>query len=418
MRVEQEVGQARGSATPSPWPAGSRTQTVFSGPFSRRLTRWAGGPRRASRRGPNRSQDRPETPGGHAPKGRARVLLKQALLDGLGPVVYHPEPRAGRFGRRLRRRLLSESLDLEPKLARDLPRAEPRASLARGLVAATRPRQWSKNLLLYFGLVFALKLFDFRLLAVATAGFLVFCAVSASVYLVNDLADLERDRLHPVKRNRPLAAGIVKPGQAVALAVVLLALAIPAAFWLRPSFGLLTVGYLALSLAYSFRLKHVVIVDVFAVAAGFVVRAAAGAVVVDVPISPWLYVCTVLAALFVGLSKRRHELVLLEGSAANHRRILEEYSPQLLDQLITVVVASTAMAYSLYTFSAENLPRNHAMMLTIPFVLYGLFRYLFLVYVRNGGGSPEEVLLKDVPFLANALLWMGSAVAVLYFFRG
>jgi len=295
-----------------------------------------------------------------------------------------------------------------------------RATLSRvlrGLLLATRPKQWTKNLLLFFGLIFALKLFDLRLAALAAAGFLVFCATSSAVYLINDVADLEKDRQHPVKRKRPLAAGIVRPGQAIALAAVLVAVAVPAAFALRPLFGLVTLGYLVLMLTYSFLLKHVVLVDVFAIAAGFVIRAAAGAIVVEVPISPWLYVCTVLAALFVGLAKRRHELVLLSSGASNHRRILEEYSPEFLDQLITIVTAATVMAYSLYTFSADNLPKNHAMMLTTPFVLYGIFRYLYLVYMKNAGGSPEEVLLKDVPFLANALLWMGAAVAVLYFFR-
>ena len=293
----------------------------------------------------------------------------------------------------------------------------PRSRVFQGLLLATRPKQWTKNLLLFFGLIFALKLFDQRLAVLAAAGFLVFCAISSAVYLINDVADVEKDRQHPVKRKRPLAAGIVQPGQAIALAAVLVAVALPVAFMLRPLFGLVTLGYLVLMLAYSFLLKHVVLIDVFAIAAGFVIRAAAGAIVVEVPISPWLYVCTVLAALFVGLAKRRHELVLLNSGASSHRRILDEYSPEFLDQLITIVTAATVMAYSLYTFSADNLPKNHAMMLTTPFVLYGIFRYLYLVYMRNAGGSPEEVLLKDVPFLANALLWMGAAVAILYFFR-
>ena len=290
-------------------------------------------------------------------------------------------------------------------------------SVARGLVRAMRPKQWPKNFLVFFGLVFALKLFDLALLAHAIAAFVVFCAVSSAVYLVNDLADIEKDRQHPVKRFRPLAAGVIRPAEAMGLAAALLALALPAAFALLPDFGLLAVVYFGLMLAYSFSLKNIVLIDVLALAGGFVLRAVAGAVVVAVPISPWLYVCTVLAALFVGLAKRRNEMTLLEGDAASHRRILQEYTPQLLDQLIMIVVAATVMAYSLYTFSADNLPKNHAMMLTIPFVLYGLFRYLYLVYVKNVGGSPEEVLLRDVPFLANAVLWMGSAVAVLYFFR-
>jgi 4-hydroxybenzoate polyprenyltransferase len=280
-----------------------------------------------------------------------------------------------------------------------------------------RPKQWTKNLLLFFGLVFALKLTDLRLVSLAVAGFVVFCAASSAIYLVNDLTDLETDRHHPVKRNRPLAAGIIAPAQVVPLVTLLLVGSVVGAFALRPEFGAVTLGYLALMIAYSFWLKHVVLIDVFSVAAGFVIRAAAGAIVVGVPISPWLYVCTVLAALFVALAKRRHELVLLNSGAARHRRILDEYSPELLDQLITVVTAATVMAYSLYTFSAENLPKNHAMMLTLPFVLYGIFRYLYLVYMRDGGGSPEEVLLKDAPFLVNAVIWMTAAVAILYVFR-
>lgn len=291
------------------------------------------------------------------------------------------------------------------------------SQVASGLIREVRPKQWTKNLLLFFGLIFALKLTDLRLLGLATAGFVVFCAASSAIYVVNDLTDLDRDRHHPVKRNRPIAAGIVTPRQAIALATVLFVGSILGAFALRPNFGAVTLGYLALNVAYSFWLKHIVLIDVFSIAAGFVIRAVAGAIVVGVPISPWLYVCTVLAALFVALAKRRHELVLLSSGAGRHRRILEEYSPELLDQMITVVTAATVMAYSLYTFSADNLPKNHAMMLTLPFVLYGIFRYLYLVYMRNGGGSPEDVLFKDAPFLANAVLWMGTAVAILYVFR-
>jgi 4-hydroxybenzoate polyprenyltransferase len=291
------------------------------------------------------------------------------------------------------------------------------AQVVRGLVREMRPKQWTKNLLLFFGLIFALKMTDARLLGLAAAGFLVFCAASSAIYVVNDLADLDRDRHHPVKRTRPIAAGIVTPTQAIALATVLLVGSILGAFALQPIFGAVTLGFLALNVAYSFWLKHVVLIDVFSIAAGFVIRAVAGAIVVGVPISPWLYVCTVLAALFVAMAKRRHELVLLSTSAGRHRRILEEYSPELLDQMITVVTAATVMAYSLYTFSADNLPKNHAMMLTVPFVLYGIFRYLYLMYMKNGGGSPEDVLLKDVPFLANAVLWMATAVAILYVFR-
>jgi 4-hydroxybenzoate polyprenyltransferase len=290
-------------------------------------------------------------------------------------------------------------------------------TIAKGLVRATRPKQWSKNLLLFLSWIFALKLSDVSLFLLATAGFAVFCAASSAVYLVNDLVDIEKDRQHPTKRKRPLAAGLIQPWHAIVLAVVLTVGSTAWAFYLGTRFGAVTVGYLVLSFAYSFLLKHLVLIDVFTLAAGFVIRAAAGAVVIAVPISPWLYVCTALASLFVGFAKRRNELMTLEADAANHRRILAEYTPQLLDQLIIIVTSATVMAYSLYTFSAENLPRNSAMMLTIPFVLYGLFRYMYIVYVRNEGGSPEEVLLRDVPFLLNVVLWLATAVVVMYYFR-
>jgi 4-hydroxybenzoate polyprenyltransferase len=289
-----------------------------------------------------------------------------------------------------------------------------RPSTVVGLIRETRPKQWSKNLLLFFGLIFALKLSDPNLVARAAAGFAVFCLASSGVYLFNDLADVERDRMHPTKKFRPLAAGVISPAQAIALGVILFVVALVAAFSLGLTFGLLTLLYIALTSAYSARLKHVVLVDAFVLAAGFVIRAAAGAVVIGVPISPWLYVCTILASLFLALGKRRSELVLLNAGAGHHRRILDEYSLPLLDQLIVVVTSAMVMAYSLYTFSAENLPIDHSMMLTLPFVLYGLFRYMYLMHQRNGGGSPEEALLGDRPLLASAVLWILSAVVILY----
>ncbi|MBI2941141.1 MAG: decaprenyl-phosphate phosphoribosyltransferase [Chloroflexi bacterium] len=303
----------------------------------------------------------------------------------------------------------------------DLERAEipttARHAPVRGLFRAARPKQWSKNVLLFFGLIFALKLTHPRLLAISVAAFVIFCAVSSAIYLINDLADVEKDRRHPIKRNRPLASGQITATEATVAAMVLLAATIPLAFSLNWKFGILVVTYIALQTGYSFALKHLVLLDVFALAAGFVIRAAAGAVVIDVPISPWLYVCTILGSLFLGLSKRRHELILLADGAAEHRRILQEYTPALLDQLIVIVTSSTVMAYSLYTFSAENLPRNHAMMATIPFVLYGTFRYLYLIHLKDAGGSPEEVLLRDRPLLINIALWLSTAVAILYLFR-
>jgi 4-hydroxybenzoate polyprenyltransferase len=287
-----------------------------------------------------------------------------------------------------------------------------------GLVRACRPKQWTKNVLLFFGLIFALKLTNLALDLRAVAGFLIFCAASSGVYLMNDLADLEKDRQHPTKRKRPLAAGQITRTEASGLAAFLFVAAFAASFALGPTFGILTVLYVVSNAAYSWQLKHLVLIDVFVLASGFVIRAAAGAVAVHVPISPWLYVCTGLAALFLGLAKRRSELVLLTDSAGSHRRILNEYSLPLLDQLTVIVTSATVMAYSLYTFSADNLPADHSMMLTIPFVLYGIFRYLYLVHQRNSGGSPEEALLGDRPLLGTAVLWLLLATAVLYIGHG
>lgn len=290
-------------------------------------------------------------------------------------------------------------------------------TVVRGLATACRPKQWTKNVLIFFGLIFALKLTDLALVERAAAGFVVFCFASSAIYLINDLADVEKDRQHPKKRKRPLPARLVTPQQVIVLAAILTVLAVGGSIALGPTFAAITATYVVLMIVYSVRLKHVVLLDVFVLAAGFVIRAAAGAVVVGVPISPWLYLCTVLASLYLGLAKRRNEIVLLSDEAGNHRRILEEYSVPLLDQLIVIVTSSTMMAYSLYTFSAENLPADHSMMLTIPFVLYGLFRYLYLVHQKGEGGSPDETILTDRPLLLCAVLWLLTATAILYWSR-
>lgn len=287
-------------------------------------------------------------------------------------------------------------------------------SLLLALIEALRPRQWSKNVLLFAGLIFAMKLGDLAAVSQAALGFVVFCAVSSAGYLFNDLADVEQDRLHPKKRGRPLASGRIRPAHAVGLGSTLLVGGLLSALLVNWRFALLVLAYVLLNVAYNAGLKHVVLVDAFALATFFVIRAVAGAVAIGVPISPWLYICTILGALFLGLTKRRHELVLLGAGAASHRQILSEYSTELLDQLITIVTASLIMAYSLYAFSAENLPRDNAMMVTVPIVLFGIFRYLYLVHRRDLGGSPEEVLLGDWPMLATGLLFGVTSVAVLY----
>ncbi len=278
-----------------------------------------------------------------------------------------------------------------------------------------RPRQWPKNGFVFAALVFDVKLFDIELLSRTVLAAVLFCLASGVVYLINDLADIEKDRQHPKKRHRPLASGQLSPTTAVIAAVAIIGGSLPLAFLLSTSLGVVLIGYLILQVAYSFALKNLVIIDVLSVAAGFVLRAVAGAVAISVTISPWLYVCTTLVALFIGFSRRRHELVLLEGEAANHRASLNEYSPYLLDHMITIVASTTVIAYSLYTFLAPNVPANHAMMLTIPFVLYGIFRYLYLIHIQNEGGSPEELFVKDKPLLLNIVLWGLTVVAILYF---
>ena len=284
------------------------------------------------------------------------------------------------------------------------------------LLVSLRPEQWTKNLLVFAGLIFGGRLLDRQEVLLAVAAFVVFCALSAAVYLINDVADREADRRHPLKRTRPIASGELPVAVAVAAAAVLGAGGLAAAFMIHRQFGTVASAYLALLLGYSMALKHIVIIDVLTIAGGFVLRAVAGAVVVLVPIGPWLLVCTTLLALFLALSKRRHELVLLGGGAIEHRPILEEYSPYLLDQMIAVVTASTLIAYSVFAISPETAERlgTTRLGLTIPFVLYGIFRYLYLVHLKRGGGSPAAMLLTDRPLLACVALWAGSVIVLMY----
>jgi 4-hydroxybenzoate polyprenyltransferase len=279
-----------------------------------------------------------------------------------------------------------------------------------------RPEQWTKNLLVFAGVVFGGRLLELRALLTALAAFAIFCVLSGAVYLFNDVADRAADQIHPLKRARPIASGQLPTKTAVIVAVVLSAIGIEAAFLIRPELALVAGAYLALLLMYSGALKHVVILDVLMIAAGFVLRAIGGAVAVDVPIGHWLLVCTTLLALFLGLSKRRHELILLAQEATDHRPILGEYSPYLLDQMIGVVTSSTLIAYTVYATSADTAARlgTSKLGLTIPFVLYGIFRYLYLVHQKRGGGSPAALLLTDGPLLTCVALWAASVVVLLY----
>ncbi len=287
--------------------------------------------------------------------------------------------------------------------------------MLKALLITMRPKQWMKNIFIFTALVFDEKLFIPYLFAKTTGAFLLFCILSGAVYILNDVVDMEKDRRHPIKRLRPLPSGRLNPAVALAAALALIAFCLPLSFLLNLQFGLIAMGYLATMSAYTFLLKNVVIIDVLTVAAGFVLRVAAGAAVVVVErFSPWLYICMTLLALFIGIGRRRHEMVILGSKADEHRQSLSEYNIRLLDEMIAIVTPSTVIAYSFYTFSAPNLPKNHAMMLTIPFVIYGLFRYLYLIHVKGEGGAPEDIVLKDKPLLIDILLWGLTVVAVLY----
>jgi 4-hydroxybenzoate polyprenyltransferase len=284
------------------------------------------------------------------------------------------------------------------------------------LVASLRPRQWTKNLLVFAGLLFSGNLLDPRLVGRSALAFFLFCLLSGGIYLINDVLDAERDRSHPQKRYRPVASGRLSAPVALAVGIGLLLGGSVAGYVLSPSFGVVAVAYAALLSAYSAGLKHLVIVDALVIAAGFVLRAMAGVVVLDLHFSHWFLLCTSLLALFLTFGKRRHELIALEGGAAEHRPILSEYSPQLLDQMIAVVTASTLMAYALYTVAPETQARlgTTLLPLTIPFVLYGIFRYLYLLYRRDLGGNPSEHLLTDRALLLDVALWGLSVIAILY----
>jgi 4-hydroxybenzoate polyprenyltransferase len=284
------------------------------------------------------------------------------------------------------------------------------------LAASLRPDQWTKNLLVFAGLLFGGRLLEGGAVLLALAAFVVFCALSGAMYLVNDIRDRDADWHHPLKQGRPIASGALSPRTAAAAAGALVLGAELGAYLVAPGLAGVAGVYVVLLLLYSIALKHVVILDVLVIAAGFVLRAVAGAVAVDVPIRPWLLACTTLLALFLALSKRRHELVLLGEGAAGHRRILEEYSPYLLDQMIAVVTASTLIAYTVFATSGETAERlgTARLGLTVPFVLYGIFRYLYLVHQKRGGGSPSAMLLTDGPLLACVALWAGTVILLMY----
>jgi 4-hydroxybenzoate polyprenyltransferase len=287
--------------------------------------------------------------------------------------------------------------------------------LVTALIKSMRPRQWTKNVFVFVPLFFDRKLTDPQSVLRALAAFILLCLMSSAVYLMNDLVDIEKDKKHPTKKHRPLPSGDLSPTVAAVAAVILAVISLAGGYLLSPTLALVLLVYLGLQVAYTLWLKNVVLVDVLVVASGFILRIAAGVAVIEVErFSPWLYVFSGFLALFLVLGKRRHELVLLGENSASHRSILSEYNIDLIDRMLGIVTTGAVVAYSLYTFLAEGLPANHAMMLTIPFVLYAIFRWLYLIHVRHEGGAPEEIVLRDRPLQVSIMLWGAVVFVALY----
>jgi len=283
------------------------------------------------------------------------------------------------------------------------------------IIQILRPKQWTKNLIIFSGLIFSENLFNQTLLIKNLLAFILFCGLSSSIYIINDIFDLESDRKHPLKCLRPLPSGEIKISHAAILATILSVSCILLSFELHLSFGVTGVIYFLSFILYSFFFKHIVILDVLIISMGFVLRAVGGALAIEVRVSSWFLICTFLLSLFLALGKRRHELVLLNNQAGEHRKILEEYSPYFLDQMISVVTPSTLLAYTIYTLSPDAISPN--LEVTVPFVIYGIFRYLYLIHQKGEGGNPELILLTDVPIIINLLLWGCTCIYIIYFFK-
>ncbi|HUN21593.1 MAG TPA: decaprenyl-phosphate phosphoribosyltransferase [Anaerolineales bacterium] len=285
------------------------------------------------------------------------------------------------------------------------------------LLRAMRPHQWHKNVLVYVPLVFDRKFTDIQLILQSTIVFLLLCFLSSSVYLLNDIADREQDKLHPKKRFRPIASGELSVTTAWVFALVLPLVVLTIGYWMNLRLGGLLTVYWLQNIAYSFKLKHVVLLDVLLIAFGFVLRVACGVAIVDVErFSPWLYMCITLGALMIGLGKRRHELMLMEAGTKGSRVVLDDYTIPFVDTLITIVATSTLVGYSIYTFTAPSLPANDSMMLTIPIAFYGLARYLYLIHVKKEGGAPDELVFRDKPLFLTVCLWGVAVLAILLSF--
>ena len=285
------------------------------------------------------------------------------------------------------------------------------------LFQSMRPTQWTKNGFILLPLLFSQKVFHYASLLKALAAVAIFCIIASAVYIINDLSDLEADRRHPEKKHRPLVSGFVSPGLAKLVAGILIFFFLSGGYYLGKSFLLILICYLVVQMLYNFWLKEIIILDVFCVSTGFFLRVIAGAVVIHVAISPWLIMCTILLAMFIALGRRRHEMMLLgSAEAGRHRKVLSEYKPYLLDQMIGVITASTLLSYMLYCISPETIEKfkTDHLIYTFPFVLYGIFRYLYLIHKKNQGGSPEMILVTDFPLLLSIILWGLSCILILY----
>lgn len=287
-------------------------------------------------------------------------------------------------------------------------------SAVSGLFRLLRPKQWTKNLLLFAALLFSFEEIRTETILATLFGFILFSLVAGCVYILNDYVDRDRDRQHPVKKFRPIASGQVNPSHALLFGIILLTLSVGTAFVMNPLFGVLCVVYFLLNVSYSFVLKHLVILDMMTIAAGFVLRAIAGGVLIHVPFTPWFLICTMLLSLFLAIGKRRNELTLLEGNTGSHRKVLDNYSITLLDQFNTIVTTATIISYSLFTFTSD---RTIHLMWTIPLVIYGMFRYLYLIHMKNQGGSPDRVLFEDKPILITVMLYVISVVTIFAIFE-
>lgn len=284
------------------------------------------------------------------------------------------------------------------------------------ILESLRPKHWTKNFFIFAGLLFSQNIFNLPLLFKVTAAFFIFCLLAGSIYILNDLTDLEEDRHHPLKRHRPIASGRLKPIQAVGALIIFLIFSLTMSYRLGYHFFLVAVGYLLFQVAYSFWLKHAVILDVLVVASGFLLRVVGGAVVVKVEMSSWLLICTIFLSLFLALSKRRYDLVAIGEVGQHQKKVLGEYSPRLLDQMISMITASTLVSYVLYTMSEETVNKfgTKNLIFTVPFVLYGIFRYLYLIYKKEEGGNPENILIRDIPLIVDIVLWVGAVGIILY----